>query len=867
MKIATLLTTAVLLSFLTTTSRAEDFSDLPLKEAQARKARLSEISYELSVNLPERGETFSGKSMIRFQLNDASTPLRMDFFGGQVQSLKINAQEVKPDTAKKKYWIDLPAAALKKGENQVEIAYSAEFSHESRGLHQFTDPQTKEVFLYSQFESYDANRFMPCFDQPDLRASLKLTVEAPAKWQVISTTNETSSKTLNGGTRKLWSFPESPRLATYLFSLHAGPFKVWTDQTVDKIPLRLFARPSLAKYVPVQDWFRWTKSGLKFFGDYFAFKYPFKKYDQVLVPEFEGAMENVAAVTYSEQLVPRSKFTRRAQRPLVETLLHEMAHMWFGNIVTMSWWNDLWLNESFASFMSAVAMLEVTELKESWQYFFMEFKNWAYYEDELVTTHPIEAPVNSVKESNTIFDGVTYGKGASVLKQLWAYVTPEKFQQGLQDYIRTYAFKNADLSQFIVKVQAHTDHNLKEWSERWLKQSGTDWLTSKWKCEDGKLKHLEITSTPEIKANFRPQGLQIALFTDAAKKPVVVNASLTKPTTAIEGEWECPKFVYPNYQDGGYAQVDLDLTSLGFVKENLANLQDPLLRQQLWSNLWHMLRAERLTLGSYVQIVQAQFPSERDEMTLEQITRTLTGDRTARLTVLTYWPPADQVARRKFIEFLEGQLLKRLQTSKSGSDEQKFWFDALAQAAQSPAVLTELAGWSKKIGDLDREWSAARQLMRYQRPEGPMLVERLKRLDTSDRGKMGADAADAIQPIADVKAKWMNRLKAQKLSMSSAQAQNVASHLFPPEQMDLALRFATEFYSYLINNGRAENEGLVSSIAQGTVPLGCQPTPAKRLSRFLNEHKNSFSPSVDKILRVELQEDERCQKIRKRTAS
>lgn len=849
-------------------TKSENNSDLSRADAESRKARLSNIHYNLSINLDEASTSYSGKDQITFDLSDTSQPLRLDFFQGTAGAINANGQNL-PATAKHKYWIELPARALKKGTNTVTVAYTQEYSREGQGLYRYVDPETKDVFLYSQFETFDANKFMPCFDQPDLRATLNLTVEAPARWTVISTTRETEVKPI-GTKRKIWTFQQTPAIATYLFSLHAGPYKVWSDKFED-IPLRLFARPSMAKYIDAKEWFTYTKQGLKFYDDYFAFKYPFKKYDQVIVPEFDaGAMENVGAVTFNEdEFVSRSRMTRRQRRDLAETLLHEMAHMWFGDTVTMAWWNDLWLNESFASFMSELAMLNSTEFKEAWQDFYAEYKSWGYWEDNLVTTHPIEAPINGVKDAFATFDGITYGKGASALKQLWAYMTPANFQKGLQDYIRTYAYKNATLEQFIGSLQTHTDHNLARWADRWVRQSGTDKLSATWRCDGNRLHMVELSSIPTGGARFRPQAVQLALFHN--QKPEIVNVSLEGTTTSVKGDWACPDFVYPNYDDDGYALVSLDPVSLQYVKHNLHSLQDPLLRTLVWGDVWQMVRDTEMPLGEYIQIVDKNFPAEDNEILLERIVDTISGKPSDRASVLNYWPQNSESERKGRLEFIaavEGQYLKRLNQSKPGSDEQKFWFDAFTNVGQTPAALDRMATWAKDLKvapgfklDLDRRWALIRQLTRYQHPSAKSLSAKLKTIDRSDRGQKARLMIEAIQPDLNVKRKWVQIVKQAKPAISLADARSVLGSLFPVEQATYTKRFEKDFYEYLKKNGASEDDVFVQAVAAAIVPLTCDEHQSTRLKDFLNT-ATPFTPTVSKELKVDLQEDERCQRIR-----
>lgn len=847
-------------------------SDLSWQEAQSRKDRVSNVHYTLRVKLPETEGTFSGQSEIRFDLKENSKALRLDFFEGKVSSLKVNGQVVGAD-AKSNFWINLPASALKVGANVVNIDYSADYSRQGQGLHKFTDPQTKEVFLYTQFETFDANRFMPCFDQPDLRATLTMTVEAPTTWEVITATRETKINKLENGNRE-WIFPATPSIATYLFSLHAGPYKIYRDQFED-IPLRLYVRPSMAKHMKVKEWFTYTKQGLKFFNSYFGMKYPFKKYDQLAVPEFNmGAMENVASVTFSERFLWRSEPTRNDLRGLASVILHEMAHMWFGDIVTMKWWNDLWLNESFATFMATLAMAEATQFKEAWQDFFVDDKNWAYWEDSLVTTHPIEAPVNSVKDAFANFDGITYGKGAAVLKQLRAYITPESFQKGIQHYIKTYAYKNAELKEFIGALQTQTKRDLNLWSARWLRQSGTDKIAVKWNCDGDKLNQLEVVVTPSAGAEFRPQTVKIGLFKDKAgelTKPEVIRADLTTTTETLKGPWACPSFVYANYEDEGYIAVSLDPKSLDFAKRNLSRISDDLLRSMVWDDLWEMVRNTEMPLKDYIQIVNLHFPKEKDPMLTNQIVSTISGRRSEIPTILNYWPQASEAStkeRQAFIGVMEAEYLRRMKASAPGSDMQKLWFDNYVGIARTPKALDQLVAWipQKNVApgfplDLDRQWVMARKLSRYQHPKAAALVADLKKKDTSDRGQRQALSADAVQPDVKVKEKWLAILKQPKPSLTLAETRSVSYALFPIDQRDLAKRFENDFYEYLKQNGKSENEVFVESIAEGLVPLSCAQEESTRLRDFL-KNTDRFSASISKSLRVSLDEDERCQRIR-----
>jgi len=847
---------------------AASVSDLTWTEAQERKARVSDVQYQVWVKLTdnEADQTFDGKSEIKFNLKDASKPLRLDFFEGKIISLKLNDQILDP-SAKTAFQIHLPPTALKEGANVVQIEYQQNYSRQGQGLHKFIDPQTKEIFLHTQFQTFDLNRFMPAFDQPDLRAVLTLSVDAPAAWEVVSTTMGMPSKTAKG--RRLWTFPATDPIATYLYSLIAGPFKVYSDKYED-IPLRLFVRPTMAKHLRTKEWFTYTKQGLKFFNSYFGMKYPFKKYDQLVVPEFNaGAMENVGAVTFNERFLWRSQPTRRDLRGLASIIMHEMAHMWFGDIVTMKWWNDLWLNESFATFMAALALHEGTEFNEAWQDFFVDDKNWAYWEDSLITTHPIEAPVKSVKDAFATFDGITYGKGAAVLKQLRAYMTPAAFQKGVQNFIHTYAFKNADLKEFIATLQAQTDRDLTLWSTRWLQQSGTDKITAKWECKGDTLRSMDLVVTPSKGAAFRPQTVTVALFQKSNLNTQSIRVDLTKATETLTGPWPCPTFVYPNFQDDGYIAVSLDPASMTYVRENLSRISDNLLRTMVWDDLWKMVRNLEMPLSDYVFIVNKHFSVEKDPLLTAMIVASISGRESA--SVLNYWPQTDERMRNErnaFISKRESEYLRRFKAAPAGTDNQRLWFDNYVGLARTPQALAQLAKWASlpQVAkgmplDVDRGWNIARKLARFNHPKAAEILTEMKIKDTSDRGQRQALATEAIQPNLKVKEKWVAILKQPKPEISFSEARAVLKSLFPVEQRALTKTFADEYYNYLKKYGNSENDLFVGSIAESLVPLTCGPTESLRLRDFLKTPAG-FNPTVTKVLKVNLDEDERCQRIR-----
>ncbi|WP_419608751.1 M1 family metallopeptidase [Thiolapillus sp.] len=425
------------------------------------------------------------------------------------------------------------------------------------------DPVDNREYFFSHFEPFWANRLFPCFDQPDLKASFSVTVEAPDDWQIIS--NTLATKTGNGDLSR-HEFARSRRFSTYLFALVGGPFAVFEDRRA-RIPSRLFSTQSMSAYVDAENIFEVTRQGFDFYGKYFGIPYPFGKYDQIFVPHFNaGAMENVAAVVIKEDayLYRETPLPSRMQKR-ANTILHEMAHMWFGDIVTMRWWNDLWLNESFATFMSYLAQVEGTPDKHAWQQFSSSMKNWAYWQDQLPTTHPIETRVEDTLSTFDNFDGITYGKGASVLKQLAFYVGSEAFRKGVSSYLKKHAWKNAERKDFTDAIGQAAGMNLDGWTKLWLQKSGINTLVADYDVDaQGRISRFELLQGKgNGDAVLRPHRLQVALFHDREGKPGLektVTVNVTGERTAVDdlvGE-PAPDFVYPNYGDHAYAKFYLD---------------------------------------------------------------------------------------------------------------------------------------------------------------------------------------------------------------------------------------------------------------------------------------------------------------------
>ncbi|GAA3191990.1 hypothetical protein GCM10020255_091820 [Rhodococcus baikonurensis] len=469
--------------------------NLTRETAAQRSAILTVQNYLIELDLTDGTdapgeETFSSKTTVTFTATAGASSF-IDIVAARVHSAVLNGTALDVSDYDESTGISLPDLAA---DNELVIEADCIYSHTGEGLHRFVDPTDDAVYLYSQFETADAKRMFACFDQPDLKATFDVRVTAPTSWKVISNSAVVETLAADPGQHV---FRTTPKMSTYLVALIAGPYAQWTDNYSDEhgdIPLGIFCRSSLAEFMDEERLFTETKQGFDFYHRNFGVPYAFGKYDQLFVPEFNaGAMENAGAVTFLEDYVFRSKVTRYSYERRAETVLHEMAHMWFGDLVTMAWWDDLWLNESFATFASVLCQTEATEYTNAWTTFANVEKSWAYRQDQLPSTHPIAADIPDLAAVEVNFDGITYAKGASVLKQLVAYVGLEPFLAGLREYFREHAFGNATFDDLLGSLEKSSGRDLSDWGRQWLKTTGLNILRPDFDVDaDGKFTRFAV---------------------------------------------------------------------------------------------------------------------------------------------------------------------------------------------------------------------------------------------------------------------------------------------------------------------------------------------------------------------------------------
>ncbi len=718
-------------------------------EAADRARRVTDVEYRIALDLHARAETYRGDVTVTFTLAD-DAPVFLDGTGRRIERVEVNGRAVEtPD------WTGyrLTLGGLRAGANTVRVVYENEYDHTGEGFHQFVDPEDGEEYLYTNFEPYASHRLFPQFDQPDIKGRYHLEVTAPAAWQLIANTAEETTEDLPDGRRRT-TFRPTALFSTYLFALIAGPFEAFRSQWRD-VPLGFFARKSLAPFVDADELFEVTSQGMAFYAEFFDYPYPFDKYDQVFVPEFNaGAMENVGAVTHSERLVFRDPPTENDRLNRAEVVLHELAHMWFGNLVTMRWWNGLWLNESFATYMSYLALTEATRFTSAWQTFNSGMKSWAYREDQLVTTHPIAGEVRDTDETFLNFDGITYGKGAAVIKQLVASIGMDGFRAGMRHYFRRHEYGNTTIAEWLDALGVGAGRDLQPWARAWLETASLNTIAATVERDGDRIASLSLEqSASEAYPTLRPHTLEVALIREEAgaitidSVPATIEGERAEVTGAIGRP--APAMTFPNHLDHGFIKVALDEPSIEFVREHLERVEDPLLRILIWQTLWNMVRDQQLSSLDFLDLAGAKVAQERDHELVETVLSQMAG------AISRFVPEARKAeAAHRFFELCR-ETLERV----TDPDLTIIWARTLFGVAITPediALTGRMADGEVTVPglaiDQDMRWTIAAHHVAYGLEGGWERAEAEHRRDPSDRGQRAYVRCQVSRPDADVKA-------------------------------------------------------------------------------------------------------------------
>ncbi|KQM24143.1 aminopeptidase N [Frigoribacterium sp. Leaf8] len=686
-------------------------------EAQERKNVVDVQSYEIALDLTRGDEVFGSSTTVRFTATPGASTF-IDALTSTVHSVTLNGTALDVDAVSDGVRIQLAELAA---ENVLEVVADAEYTNTGEGLHRFVDPVDGEVYLYSQFEVPDSRRVFAVFEQPDLKATFQFTVTAPTRWQVVS--NQPTPEPVVDGETGTWTFSPTPVLSSYVTAIIAGPYDVvrsdLTSSDGRTIPLGIFTRRSLTEYLDADYIFEKTRQGFAYYEEKFDYAYPFDKYDQLFVPEFNaGAMENAGAVTFVETYVFRSKVTDAIKERRVVTILHELAHMWFGDLVTMKWWNDLWLNESFAEWASTISTAEATEWTEAWTTFQAMEKSWAYRQDQLPSTHPVVATINDLEDVQVNFDGITYAKGGSVLKQLVAWVGIDAFYAGVAAYFKKHHHSNTELSDLLVELEATSGRELTSWSKLWLETAGVNTLRPELEVDENGV----ITSFAVLQEaaadhpTIRPHRLAIGLYAlqgDALVRTDRVEIDVDGTRTEVPELVGLNRgdLVLINDDDLAYAKIRLDEVSLATAIAHLSKISNPLARALVWGSVWDATRDAETSASDYVRLVLDNIATETESTTIRTTLSQLLQ------TARSYVAPA---RRTSTITEVGDGLWALAQGAEAGSDAQFQFVTFFAAIASTETHREALAGLLD--GSLALEGLTVDTDLRWQLLEGLVLV-------------------------------------------------------------------------------------------------------------------------------------------------
>lgn len=838
-------------------------ANLTRVEAEERKSIVQyPIHYSVDLDLTQGDTTFVSTSTIQFGAKAGESTF-LDLIADEVTSVTLNGESVEPGEV---FADDRIALNNLRERNEVVVTAVCRYSTTGEGLHRSVDPSDGNVYLYSQFEVPDARRVYAVFDQPDLKAVFRFSVLAPCSWIVTSNmpverTEDTDQMTLDGtlGTKpaeyaKRWTFAPTPTMSSYLTAICAGPYAEWhtTYQNEDgrTIPMAQYCRQALkddfAKDVDYL--FDITKKGFAFYAKTWGVPYPYAKYDQIYVPEYNaGAMENIGMVTIRDSYVFSSKVTDALAERRVVTVLHELAHMWFGDYVTMKWWNDLWLNESFAEFTSTLATAEATEWKDAWATFCSGEKSWALNQDQLSTTHPIVAPINDLNDTYVNFDGITYAKGASVLKQLVAYVGRSEFFEGINHYLYRHAYSNATLNDLLTELEGTSGRDLKTWSAQWLEQAGINTIaTDLHTAQDGTISELTLHQfAPTDHPVLREHRLAVGFYNEDEESGKVVRTDRIEldvdgeATTVTEATGKPrPQFLLTNDDDLTYTKLRFDDESLAFATANLYRFDDALARAVIWLALWDMTRDGELAASDFIGTTLKLLSTETESTTFRYALACLST---------TVWHYTDRTKRAAIAQHTAQALLDLAKQAPAGSDMQFQLISAyLTYGVEGDSVFADtvrglLSGSFVLEGlELDNNfrWSLVRALSSINAIDEADIQQELERKDTTENREF-ALAARAARATAEAKA-WAWNEAIHDEVLTNAQLESVAGGFASTPSQELAEPYVKEYFDSAEWIWNHKTFHMAEALLEGLYPRYADPATLVELGdKWLASHADA----------------------------
>jgi len=835
--------------------------NLTRKEAAERAHHLAIDTYRVHLDLTVGREHFIARTTASFTCTTPGYNTFIDVAGKKILSATLNGAAIKISSFDGESLFINGLAA----QNELVVEAEMPYSKVGEGLQLSVDPVDDEAYLYSMGETAHIRKMYPCFDQPDLKAIYILSVDAPAHWEVIS--NSPAESTEVSGDKKTVRFAPTPRIATYITALVAGPYAHLHDEYRGKkvVPLGLYARKSLAEFMDPDDVFLLTKQGFAYFEEVFGIEYPFEKYDQIAVVDYNwGAMENSGCVTFLEELlVFRSKVTDRMFERRAHVILHEMAHMWFGNLVTMQWWNDLWLNESFAEWASALALAECTRFKESWTGFNIESKNWAYDQDQLITTHPIITDPEDIETAAANFDGISYAKGASVLAQLVHHCGRENFLQGLRNYFKKHAWGNTTLDDLLNALTEASGRDLTPWVNTWLRTAGVNTLRPEITLDASGVKYASLAikqEAPKVPAGsteLRPHRLSVGLFDIKGDHVVRRSSTLIDASGALTEVTELAgqpvaDLILINDHDLSYGKWRLDDRSIQTLKSHLGTIDDSLARALCWSAAWDMTRDGEISTTEWIDIALSGLAGETHISSITGISHKVG------YTIESYAAPEHRAALKLRAA---DSIYAILQSSDAGSDKQLQLAKTFAALACTPEHLANLKSIfeGSLIGlklDNDLKWALALSLVETG-VFGEAELNALLEADKTIPGNAAYQRALAAIPTMEAKQKAWDAI--YKVETGTQVRQSLMGGFQRPSHRELHAQFVDRYFDSLLSTWDAHGFEMAGDIVNGMYPryviteellaktdawLSSHKDAPSAMIRFLNENRDGLARAL-----------------------
>ena len=900
---------------------------LTQKEAEIRKSLVEDnsgnysVTYDLTLvirkladKIKEEKHDFEGYLDIfltYYPKEEIKEGLFLNFVG-EIHYLEINGKIVE-NFKFEKYRLDLDLSLLKEGENKLKILYSGDYNHNGVGLHHCIDPSDKKEYLYTQMEPYDCHRLLPCFDQPDIKAVLKLKVIAPKEWRVLANAYEKSICDFDSNDKlsqfgfnenclnhlvnrhdiknknyHLYIFEDTPRISTYLYALCAGPYHCIENTQPCDIKLRIFMKESLKDYGYPEDIFKVTIAGMKFYSEYFGHPFPFNKYDQIFCPEYNyGAMENVGLVTINEAYCFKSKPTQRAMAQRAITILHELAHMWFGDMVTMKWWDNLWLNESFATFISHLCADKCEEIKKEYPISWIIFntqKGRALTADQMKNTHPVKGEIKDTLEAETEFDTIVYKKGSSMVKQMYYYIGDENFSKGLSLYFNQYHWNNTVFDDFInkmVEAAGEKFSDLKELCFNWIQKAGLNEISLEIDCDKdtNKINKFIVKQKPCLEQfpnliTHIVDFLFIYDYEDKTKNKVFLR-QIIEPKNETKFNFLnelMPKIVFLNYNDYGYMKLDLSYIDKENLKQFLLKCQDTLIKAALYRALFDTFRDSKISSIEFLNITFETIQTESDEDTISVLLNYISS-------VIKSYLPLKYISeyKSKFFKIMRNMLESELSKINFNKDKVKnflIYLNGFAIIEEDKKYLIRLLNLDSNMITQSRRFAYVKTIYTSRNiplEEKEQLLNREIKRDKNSADSLTAKiTCNAALPDRANKERLWKKITEESNSDSLTNMESIMVGFAPIEQYDLVEDFLKDkFFEVLPKIGKNNEAFFVNYFIGYLSPTQFNDDEIiQKMDKLINELKDDkeqtqvikyLTQTCDSMKRIKISR-EKCEK-------